>query len=438
MKRRDGLILSPFVALFAGVALGCSASDAGSDALIVPDADTADTSTANEPDTDAPEDSVTPEDDTEAPLEDTAELDTQVPDEVETELDKAIVAQMASGNLPGVAVAVVRGDAVLFEKGYGLADVEGNVPVTVDTAFMLASVSKTVIAMAALQAADEGLVDLDEDIDGYLPFSVRAPVAPETAITLRMLLTHTSGIADDGDRIAELYVDGDSDVALGAILEDLLTPTGALYDADASFTGVAPGTAYEYSNIGASLAAFVVESATSVPFDVWCDTRIFDPLGMTHSAWHLAGLTGVPLALPYAWADGAWDTYGHYGYPDYPDGALRSSVADLGKLLRMVISGGVLGDVSVLPSWTVEAMLSDAVPEVEPGQGLIWYQYDDGGELYWGHEGGDSGVSTTMFFRPSDGLGVIVLTNMDAPEAEDAPFALYEIEALLYDAAEGW
>jgi CubicO group peptidase (beta-lactamase class C family) len=159
---------------------------------------------------------------------------------------------------------------------------------------------------------------------------------------------------------------------------------------------------------------------------------------MTHTAWRLAGLTGVPLALPYAWADGAWDTYGHYGYPDYPDGALRASVSDLGKLLRMVISGGVLGDVSVLPSWAVEAMLSDAVPEVEPGQGLIWYQYDDGGELYWGHEGGDSGVSTSMFFRPSDGLGVIVLTNMDAPESENDPFALYEIEALLYEAADSW
>ncbi len=348
-------------------------------------------------------------------------------------LAEAILEAMEAENIPGVAVALVRGEEVLHLGGYGLADVDEQIAVTPDTAFILASVSKTVIPMAALLAVDDGLLDLDADINSILPFAIKAPGFDDAVITTRMLLTHTSGISDHWDKLAELYVDGDSEIALGAVLENLLAATGEYYDAEASFTGAAPGTAYEYSNIGSALAAYVVESATGVPFDVMCEERLFAPLGMSHTSWHLADLEGVPLALPYAYVDGAYETYGHYGFPDYPNGALRSSVSDLSRLLRMMIGKGVFEGTSVLPEWAVDEMLTDLVPELEPGQGLAWYRYDDGEDLYWGHEGGDDGTATTLFFRPSDGVGVIVLANIDAPETEES-WALYTIESLLYEA----
>jgi CubicO group peptidase (beta-lactamase class C family) len=354
-----------------------------------------------------------------------------------SELDQFILAAMDEGHLPGVAVAIIQKDQVLFSRGYGDADRDGPKPVTVDTPFMLASVSKTVIAAAVLQAADAGLLDLDQDIDTYLPFPVDHPAKPDAPITLRALLTHTAGIADDWDRLSALYVDGDSPITLAQFMQDYLSAGGAYHDATTCFTTEAPGTAYSYSNVGASLAAYVVEVATSVPFDVWCNTHLFEPLGMTNTGWHLADLDPASIALPYAWAaDTGYDTYGHYGYPDYPDGALRSSVADLAKFLGMVAAGGIAGGQSILPEWAVTAMLSPAVPEIDATQGLIWYAYDDGEELYWGHEGGDSGATTTMFFRPSDGVGVIVLANGDGPADETTPSAVIEIEQRLYEEAD--
>lgn len=433
----SSVALSPAVAvsLLALAALGCAESGAAAaptDMAAVADATGEDTAPG------APADTV------DAPRDAPAAADTGSADTVDSDasprqsaLDEAIVAAMTADHIPGVAVALIRGDQVLHLAGYGLADVEEELPVTSDTAFMLASVSKTVVAMAAVLAVDDGALDLDADINSVLPFAVHVPAHPEVAITTRMLLTHTAGLADPWERLSDLYVDGDSEIPLATVLEQLLTATGAYYDADTNFTGAAPGTAYEYSNIGAALAAFVVESATGVPFDELCKQRIFTPLGMTHTGWHLADLAGVPLAVPYAYTDGSYETYGHYGYPDYPDGALRSSITDLAALLRMVIGGGVLNGTSVLPGWGVAEMLSDLIPTIEPGQGLAWYSYDDGDVVYWGHEGGDAGVSTTCFFRPSDGVGVIVLANLDAPEGAD-DWALYTIESLLYDAAVDW
>ncbi len=421
--------------LLLSLSVACSAGES-SEGAAAADASASDAAEAGD-DATAPADDVGPVDDVASPGDDAsgapdaeAPGDTAGPDL--TALDQAIGEVMTGERIPGVAVALVQGDRLLLAKGYGLADVDEGLPVTQDTAFMLASVSKTVVAMAALLAVDDGAVDLDTDIDTVLPFSVRAPAHPETPITLRMLLTHTSGLTDDWDQLGALYVDGDSTIPLGTFLEDLLTPAGAYYDAAATFTGASPGTAYDYSNVGAALAAFVVESATGIAFETFCEERLFGPLGMTHTGWRLADLQGVPLALPYAHDGDAWQSYGHYGYPDYPDGGLRSSVADLSRLLRMVIGQGVLDGVSVLPAWAVAEMLSDLVPSLEPGQGLIWYSSGEGDELYWGHEGGDSGVSTTMYFRPTDGVGAIVLTNIDAPESEES-WGLYTIEALLYD-----
>lgn len=421
--------------LITALALGCAAESPSGTAV-------SDTSTDSAtPDTESPSDDAAGEDAAAGPADaeddSSGGADADVSAPTPSALDEFILAAMDRGHLPGVAVAIIQKDAVLFSKAYGSADLDGPKPVTLDTPFMLASVSKTFIAAAALQAADAGLLDLDQDIDGYLPFPVDHPANPGAPITMRALLTHTAGIADDWDRLSELYSDGDSPITLAQFMQDYLSDGGAYYDATTCFTAAPPDTAYEYSNVGASLAAYVVEAATKTPFDAWCKTNLFDPLGMTHTAWHLADLDAAEVAVPYAWAaDTGYDTYGQYGYPDYPDGALRSSVSDLAKFLGMVASGGIAGGQSILPEWAVTAMLSPAVPEIDASQGLIWYQYDDGEAVYWGHEGGDSGASTTMFFRPSDGVGVIVLANGDGPEDDDATSAITEIETRLYEEAD--
>ena len=115
--------------------------------------------------------------------------------------------------------------------------------------------------------------------------------------------------------------------------------------------------------------------------------------------------------MPYHWKDGAFVAYGQYGYPDYPDGALRTSALGLASHLRAFVAFGELDGVRILDAGTVREMRRTQFPDVAHGQGLIWYRFALRGMPLMGHNGGDSGVATQMYFRPSDGVGVIALSN---------------------------
>jgi len=143
---------------------------------------------------------------------------------------------------------------------------------------------------------------------------------------------------------------------------------------------------------------------------------------MMDTSWHLAGLRRQDVAMPYSYVvtEDRYRALGQYGYPDYPDGQLRTTVTSLSRFLRAFIGGGELDGVRILQEDTVREMRSSQVPDEIAGQGLIWYVLHRRGERYWGHNGGDSGVATQMFFRPTDGTGVITLTNGDWRRAGNA------------------
>lgn len=336
-------------------------------------------------------------------------------DAVEEDLDAFIHRQMRAGRIPGLSVAVVRGAGTIWSRGYGWANIPHELRATKDVEFMLASVSKTVTGVAVMQAVEDGLIDLDAGIDEVLPFAVRNPEFPAEPITTRMLLTHTSTISDNWAVLTDVYVDGDSPVALGDFLAGYFTPGGESYDAERNFLSGHPGTRYRYCNVAVSLAAYLVEAASATAFDAWCQERIFAPLEMDHTSWHLRGLHRHGIAMPYRY-DGTHDryrAYGQYGYPDYPDGQLRSSAGELARFLLAFIRLGELDGARILQEETVREMRRSQVPDLIAGQGLIWYVLHRRGERLWGHNGGDSGVATQMFFRPTDGTGVITLANGD-------------------------
>ena len=134
-----------------------------------------------------------------------------------------------------------------------------------DTVFRAASVSKFVTALGAMKLKEQGRLDLDRDVNEYLPFPIRHPKAPETPLTLRMLLSHTAGIHDGTDY--------NSCIAKGVPLTDLLKGD--------SFTEHLPGTAWEYSNFGAGIAGAVMEAATNTDFEALMQETVFQPLGVT-------------------------------------------------------------------------------------------------------------------------------------------------------------
>ena len=327
------------------------------------------------------------------------------------ELGTWMAERMSEARVPGLSAAIISGGEVKAIGAWGLANVEDNTPVSTDTLFNLASVSKTVLATAVMMAVEDGDIDLDEDINNYLPFEVKHPYSNK-AITARMLLTHTSGISDNWDVLDSLYVEGDSPIALGDFLEDYLVKGGKYYDADWNYYED-PGAMSDYSNVGASLAGYLVEAATATPFDTYCEQHIFEPLGMDESGWHLADVDVDNVAMPYGWVGGEWEPYGYYGYPDYPDGNLRTSAPQLARFLAAYTAGGVFDGTRLLSEDTVDEMLTLQVPDLDDTMGLIWYSWELGDDTVWGHNGGDDGVATEILFRKSDGVGVVLLMNGD-------------------------
>ncbi|MBM3986217.1 MAG: beta-lactamase family protein, partial [Planctomycetes bacterium] len=238
------------------------------------------------------------------------------------------------------------------------------------------------------------------------------PLFGGTDITLRMLLTHTSGLRDNWGVMP--YYPGDPTYPLADYLHDYLVPGGALYDPAKNFGASAPGTAFAYCNNALALAGLVVQHVTGTPFAARCESRLFGPLGMDETAWFLADLDPAHVAMPCAWNGSGWTAYGHFGFADFPSGQLRTSPGQLARFLAMVMAGGQHGGATILAPGSAAALTTPQVPAIDPSQGLVWYSWQLGGRTLWGHNGGDLGVSTEMWFDPGSGIGVVALTNGEA------------------------
>ncbi len=350
-------------------------------------------------------------------------------------LQRAIRSLMVAGRLPGLSAAIVRDGDVAWSGAWGWADIRAGERVNDDTIFMLASVSKTVVATAVMQAIEANLFELDDDVNGLVPFTVRNPVHPGRSITVRQLLTHTASIRDNWTLLVESYVAGDATMELGTFLRRYLAPDGA-DAAPNNYYAFGPGQSYRYCNVGVALAAYLVEVAAGIGFDQWCEERIFAPLGMDRAGWHLAGLPRGDVALPYWWASGqrGYVSYGQYGYPDYPDGALRTTASQLGRHLAMTMNDGRWDGQRLLAPDSVREMRRDQVPDLVAGQGLIWYRITHKGRTLIGHDGGDDGVATVCFFDPRADVGVVALANGNWRTVKGR-WALMEIMDLLFEHA---
>ncbi|MCH2065081.1 MAG: beta-lactamase family protein [Roseibacillus sp.] len=336
--------------------------------------------------------------------------------ETPSELDRFIMDGMREARVPGLAAAIVKGGRVSWSGAYGWANISEKRPVTKDTFFQLASVSKTVTACVVMQQVERGNLALDADINEVLPFALRNPAHPDVPITLRHLLTHTSGVRDNWDLLEDTWVkDGDFPMPLGKSLSAYLEPGGEYYSEGKNFYGWAAGSRSKYSNVGVALAALVAEVKSKTPFEELARIGVFGPLGMKGSAFLLEGMDKSRLAMPYAFKkkSGAFKALGHHGYLDFPSGLMRSSAAQMARFLLAFIGDGKFGEVRILKDDSVAAMRRVSMPKVAPGQGLAWYTERVAGTRLMGHDGSDPGVSTMMYYRPGDGTGFVFLMNAE-------------------------
>jgi len=380
-------------------------------------------------------------------------------------LDSYIEKQLEKAHIPGLAAVIVKEGQIVWTGSYGWSRLNTQA-VSNETLFQLASVSKTVTAVALMSVWEDGELNLDEDINSYLPFSVLNPHAPERPITARMLLTHTSSIRDNWTVLDSVYVcDCDSKISLSLFLEEYFTQNGK-YNSTFNFYNEKPGEVFHYSNIGVALAAYLVEVITGLPFDIYCDLEIFDPLGMEETSWHLGDLDSSHIAMPYKYdkyhyqynfsfytnnteevfrggaslqpvslvtmlKQGSYQAYGFYDYPDYPDGLLKTSACQLACFLNMFIQYGEYNGIRILQKETIEEMRRIQDPAIDPEQGLIWHYKELAGRKLLGHSGEDRGVATEMFFCPEDNVGVILLMNGDRSPGNER--FIREIETHLFE-----
>lgn len=330
-------------------------------------------------------------------------------------LDAIIQSEMTTRHFPGVSTIIVKNGEIVWVESYGYADIANSIQVDDTTVFLLASVSKLFTGTAAMQLHEAGTIDLDTDINQYLPWSVQIPNYATNIITMRQLMTHTSSIDDNWGTMSSYYGYPDPTMSLATCMNRYFPVTGADYNATNNFLNTPPGSLYEYSNMATALNGYIVEVASGENFDDYCDENIFDQLCMENTAWHFADFNPNQVAIPYLYQNGNYVANDHYGFADYPDGQLRSSILDLGNFMIAFLNGGTLNTNTVLSSNSVNEMLSFQIPALNADQGLNWYQtklYHSGGEvMVWGHNGGETGVSTNLYLDPQNNIGICVLTN---------------------------
>ncbi len=337
------------------------------------------------------------------------------------ELEQKLKSEVENNKLISISYCVVKNDKLVYSGAMGYADKNNKIPATDNTRYLVASVSKTITAIAAMKLVEQNLISLDEDINKFLPFSVRNPSFPDEKITLRMLLSHRSSISDEFQETLTLDCYGtDCAMTLDQYFKAVFLNTGQYYSAK-NFSNSKPGSAEDYSNLGSALIGYLVERITQTPFDVYCKTNIFNPLGMSKTEWRLANTPVSELAIPYS--NEITSSNPHYTFPDYPNGGLRTTVLDLSIFLRMVMLNGSVNNIQILSQPTMTEMKTLQFGSTEF---CLSFYYDTvKGKKVLGHSGGEKGVTAEMFYDTNTNVGVIVFSNEEDAELENTVSLLF-------------
>jgi CubicO group peptidase (beta-lactamase class C family) len=308
---------------------------------------------------------------------------------------------------PGLSVVVVDGEQVLLSRGYGFADREAGTPMTEDTPVAVASTTKGMTALAMMQLVEQGLVDLDAPVARYLPdFSMDDERA--AGITVRQVLSHTSGIP------AGTATDGAQDHQ-------------ALQRRVASLASVklryAPGSGYEYSLDGYSVAGLIVQTVSGLPYEDYLATHVFEPLGMARTTFDLSRAAELGSATGYAKSRGVVSAGPlPLSRAANPGGGVLSTARDVGNYFVALLNGGAFGGTQVISPASIDQLWTPEPASGAEAYGLGWGVEQVSGMRVLSHAGdlgapGAYGGSGSRFVLvPERRLAVGVLANMSSLE----------------------
>lgn len=328
-------------------------------------------------------------------------------------LDSILQEALKSFQVPGLAVVVVHKDQVIYLKGAGVRKIGTADPVTPETIFALASVTKAFTATALGILVDEGKTDWDDPVRKHLPWFRLADPLADRDVTLRDLLCHRTGLVRNDLLWYRAGWDVEETVRRMAFLEPR-------YSFRSSF---------RYNNLGYLAAGLAIASAAKMPWHEWVQKRIFDPLEMKQSFFTVSQAARTGHAATPHTRRGKDQLEAIPWYPDdnqiRASGSIKSTVRDLIPYLRMQLAGGVCGSTRVISSRSlaethrpqiVTSIESDRVQQAGTTQAsyaLGWHVSDYRGHLLVEHGGSNDGFRSLVLLFPKNKLGLALLTNID-------------------------
>ena len=280
-----------------------------------------------------------------------------------------------------------------------------------------------------MQLYEQGLIDLDDDVNDYLPFVLRNPKYPDVSITARLLLSHRTGLVFGTKNYWKIVQGGTGPpfpLTVGDpigppfpnYLEELLVPNGAYYTSDI-WSNRPPGNPglFVYSDIGFDILGYLVELISNQTIEEYMSEHIWVPLGMKDTKFNFTHYDAGRLAYPYVWdpETNVNNKFPHYNSKSKGADALKTTVIDLSHFLIAHMNNGAYNDVNILNKASIELMHS--VQGYNYGFGWItdfhgiYGLTDQFSDVLQGHSGGNVGFRTAMYFNNEKKIGVIMFAN---------------------------
>ena len=330
------------------------------------------------------------------------------------EIDQFVTTQMKRFDVPGVGLAIVKNGKIAYVKGYGVRDLKTNTPVNADTLFAIGSSSKSFTALGVMQQVDAGKLNLDAPVNKYLPELKFSDTTRGAKVTLRSLLSMTSGLPRSDFSWA-------FDETINTRAKMLETIAGI------GFTDN-PGKVFGYSNQNFVAAGTALEAVTGQSWEAYTKANIFAPLGMTRSVFEFSDAvkdgnyaSGNSISLQGVQGVPAFDRFVIAG----PAGSIHSSVNEMARYVAFQLGKGNLGGKQLISGKQLKAMHTQQIAVEEDfgipgvaftGYGFGWFTGEYRGIKIVEHGGNINGFSASMQLIPAKGLGIVLLTNMDGAE----------------------
>ena len=336
-----------------------------------------------------------------------------VKSDVDAWLDGYMPYALERGDAAGAVVVIVKDGQVLTQRGFGYADVATRRPIDPEnTLFRQASISKLITWTAVMQQVEAGKIDLDRDVNAYLDFKI--PAFNGKPVTMRNLMTHTGGFEEVQRGLNSYDPKG-------------FPPLGDILKRHVPKRIFAPGTTPAYSNYGTSLAAYIVERVSGVPYDDYAERYIFAPAGMTRSSFRQP----LPASLRPLMASGYMLGSGKPGKFEMnslsPAGGLTASGADMGRfmLAHLKDGGPLLKPATALQMHTTILRL---IPPLN-GTALGFYEQNINGRKVLSHAGDSLNFHSQLWLFPEEKVGIYMSMNAAGTQNVSGPIRSYLFEA---------